>query len=764
MAFGCAGSSPAFRTNVFLKWYQAVGWLFRQSSARSPDIPPPTLVLWQTYQRFTAMQPGLGCGRTGTTMLRMAHPILRFWRPAASALLLSSVIIGFGWSAIAGFDSVTSFANLLARLLVLAALMLAVWRPPAGAPRLMWALLLVSTAMDLVAAGLWSSALPDTGLSAGVPVTESNPIVVPVADLLQLCSFAVLLAAVWLLRSRHARTIDWRVPGLDVVITVLSLSAVTWVIILKSPVSNDVASSVGKLLLELAYPALDMALLMVLMLVWINPHRGVARSLLRGMTIALVLYFLADMAIGVAIYLSDDARVALLTASALLLGGGLAAVGLTALYPHAVPVDEVMPVDEARRSAGQVTRWASSLSVAASLVIMLFIAVGDGPDAEFLMVAAISVIGLMLVVRQIVSAAGVQILLEQEVERRTRQLQEARGELEGNYSRIKSLLDHAPLAVAARDTEGKISLTNPAWDRMITDFPEFQSWQPQQKASESFTEVSLEPNEGPLHYFLAGCAPYAGGSWVVVTDITDVKTRESQLQQMMRMASLGEMATGLAHEINQPLGAMRLSLANAQQSLQGNEVDIHYVMGKLERLDDLVNRINKLVQGMKSFGRMDESSLEVFDAADSIAAVVDLLGDQLSLRRVSVSVNTIDWPAPCYGVALQFEQVLINLLNNSADAITEHGDSGEIALSIEADGSNMIIAIDDTGPGFPEDLMARLIEPFFTTKPVGKGTGLGLSYSQGIISDMGGSLQLENTSVGARVTLKLPRAGSVVAS
>ena len=299
---------------------------------------------------------------------------------------------------------------------------------------------------------------------------------------------------------------------------------------------------------------------------------------------------------------------------------------------------------------------------------------------------------------------------------------------------------------------------------MITDFPEFHSWQPPQKASESFTEVSLEPNEGPPHHFLAGCAPYAGGSWVLVTDITDVKTRESQLQQMMRMASLGEMATGLAHEINQPLGAMRLSLANAQQSLRGNEVQVDYLMGKLERMDDLVDRINRLVKGMKSFGRMDESSLAVFDVGDSITAVVDLLGDQLSLRRVSVSVNTIDGPAPCYGVSLQFEQVLINLLNNSADAITDHGDSGEIALAVEAEGSNLLIAIDDTGPGFPADLMARLVEPFFTTKPVGKGTGLGLSYSQGIISDMGGSLRLENTSMGARVILELPRAGSVVAS
>ena len=254
------------------------------------------------------------------------------------------------------------------------------------------------------------------------------------------------------------------------------------------------------------------------------------------------------------------------------------------------------------------------------------------------------------------------------------------------------------------------------------------------------------------------------GSWVVVTDITDVKTRESQLQQMMRLASLGEMATGLAHEINQPLGAMRLTLANAQQSLQGNEVEIDYVMGKLERMDDLVDRINKLVRGMKSFGRMDETSLEVFDVAESVTAVVDLLGDQLSLRRVSTSVITTQRPTPCYGVSLQFEQVLINLLNNSADAITDHGDSGEIALTIEAEGSNLLITIDDTGPGFPEGLMARLVEPFFTTKPVGKGTGLGLSYSQGIISGMGGSLQLENTSVGARVTLKLPRAASVVAS
>ena len=285
-----------------------------------------------------------------------------------------------------------------------------------------------------------------------------------------------------------------------------------------------------------------------------------------------------------------------------------------------------------------------------------------------------------------------------------------------------------------------------------------------QPSDESFTEVSLGSSEGRAQHFLAGCASYRGGSWVVVTDITDVKTRESQLQQMVRMASLGEMATGLAHEINQPLGAMRLTLANVQQKLQGQEVDIEYVQVKLGRMDDLVDRINKLVQGMKSFGRMDESSREVFNVADSVAAVIDLLRDQLSLRQVSTSVSVTDQPTYCTGVALQFEQVLINLLNNSADAITDDGAGGEISLAVGVVGSHVQIVVDDTGPGFPEDLMARLVEPFFTTKPVGKGTGLGLSYSQGIISDMGGSLQLENTSVGARVTLKLPRAGSAGAS
>ena len=337
-------------------------------------------------------------------------------------------------------------------------------------------MLLMSTVLDLAAAGLWSHALPETGLSAGVPVEKTNPIVVPVADLLQLCSFAVLLVAVWLLRSRGALSIDWRVPGLDVVITLLSLSVVTWMVILKSPISSDAASSVGSLLLELAYPMMDFALLIAVMVVWVNPDRSVARSFLRGLTVALVLYFLADMAVVVAVYLSDEARVALINVSTLLVGGGLAAMGLTAIYSHVVPASEQPSVNLTRADAGQVTRWASSLSVAVSLVIMLFIAAGDGPDAEFLMIAAVSVIGLMLVVRQIVAAAGVQVLLEQEVERRTRQLQDARAELEANYSRIKSLLDHAPLAIAGKDLEGTISLTNPAWDRLVTDYPEFQTW------------------------------------------------------------------------------------------------------------------------------------------------------------------------------------------------------------------------------------------------------------------------------------------------
>ena len=683
-----------------------------------------------------------------------------FWRPLLSALLVSSVFIGFGWSAVFGLNSVTSLANVLARLLILVFIGFNLLRPTRGVPQMVWVYLFLSWLFDFFAAGLWSALFPETGLSSGVPLT-GDPITVPAADALQLLSYVILLLVLWKLRSPNLSGIDWRVPLLDVIITILSLSAVVWILILKSDVSSDFHAQKGYLLLEFAYPLLDLSMLIGLMLVLINPPPAVPRSFLHGLTWLLVLYFMADVCAGMALYLSADFKPMLLAGTAVLSGAGNCAMGLTALYPHQAPQSggEEGPQQQA---PGRITRWSSSLSVATLFIMALLVSASDGPDAEFIILSSMALIGLMLLMRQLVAAASVQAKLESEVTLRTQEVASANTRLEAANRSLRSLLDHTPLAIAARDFDDKPVLTNPAWDALMQAHPSLQCELRERTNRDAFTEIALEDSGEPSQHFLVGFTDYIdergqlGGVWTTITDITATRTRESQLQAMSRLASLGEMATGLAHEINQPLGVMRLTIANLDRKVQNDDLESDYLQEKLARLDEVTERINKLVSGMKSFGRVQEDELEIFDLNKSVQAVYDLLSEQLTLKGVALKVFQSGESMCPYGSPTQLEQVLINLLNNSADAILEKGTGGEISVRLASTGSAHQIIVDDSGPGFPDALMERLMEPFFTTKPPGKGTGLGLSYSQGIVSEMGGSLQLENTKVGARVTLSLP--------
>ena len=683
------------------------------------------------------------------------------WRPALAALLVSSVFIGFGWSAVFGLNSVTSLANVVSRLLVLLALGFTAIRPPGGVPRMVWVYLLLSWIFDLFAAGLWSTLFPDSGLSSGVPLS-GDPITVPSADALQLLSYVILLLALWQLRPPNLRDIDWRVPLFDVVITLLSLSAVVWILILKSDVSSDFEAEKGRLFLELAYPLLDLSMLIGLMLVLINPPPAVPRSFLQGLTWLLLLYFMADFSAGMALYLAADLKPLLLAVTAVLTGAGNCAMGLTALYPHEASQSGSEKGLQRSQGPGRITRWSSSLSVAMLFFVVLLVLAKDGPDADFVIVSSMALIGLMLLMRQLVAAASIQAMLEAKVTLRTQEVARANASLEGANRSLRSLLDHTPLAIAAQDFDYELVLTNPAWDALIQAFPKLESQLRGFTSKDAVTEIRLDGSEGAAHYFLAGCTDYInelgqlGGVWLTVTDITAVKTRESQLQAMSRMASLGEMATGLAHEINQPLGALRLTLANLDRKIQNDGLQVDYLQEKLARMDDVIERINKLVSGMKSFGRINVSELEIFDLNKSAQSVCDLLEEQLTMRGLALKLSLSDEPVRLYGSPMQLEQVLINLLNNSADAILEQGGGGEIFVRVTRTKDAIQIIVEDNGPGFPDALMERLLEPFFTTKAPGKGTGLGLSYSQGIVSEMGGSLQLANTRDGARVTLSLP--------
>jgi C4-dicarboxylate-specific signal transduction histidine kinase len=227
------------------------------------------------------------------------------------------------------------------------------------------------------------------------------------------------------------------------------------------------------------------------------------------------------------------------------------------------------------------------------------------------------------------------------------------------------------------------------------------------------------------------------------------------------MATLGEMATGLAHEINQPLNVMRMAIVNVLKRLGNGDVQIDYLTDKLNRIDAQVQRAAKVVDHMRVFGRRSEIEQQLFNPASAIEGTLSLLAEGMRGKGVDLRINETAFAVHVRGYVDQLEQVLINLMVNARDALLGKREKDSsfkpwISIYAERDEQNVRLWVEDNGGGIDPRLLERIFEPFFTTKPIGVGTGLGLSVSYGIIDNMGGHLSVRNSAEGARFCIELP--------
>jgi PAS domain S-box-containing protein len=244
-------------------------------------------------------------------------------------------------------------------------------------------------------------------------------------------------------------------------------------------------------------------------------------------------------------------------------------------------------------------------------------------------------------------------------------------------------------------------------------------------------------------------------------DNTEVRRAQQQLTQSAKMATLGEMATGLAHEINQPLNVMRMAIVNVLKRLSNGEVQVDYLTDKLNRIDTQVQRAARVVDHMRVFGRRSEIEQHPFNPAQAIEGTLSLLAEGMRGKGVDLRISETAFEVQVRGYVDQLEQVLINLMVNARDALLGKRESHPefkpwIAVYAERDEQSVRLWVEDNGGGIDERLLERIFEPFFTTKPVGVGTGLGLSVSYGIVENMGGKLSVRNSTEGARFCIELP--------
>ncbi len=237
----------------------------------------------------------------------------------------------------------------------------------------------------------------------------------------------------------------------------------------------------------------------------------------------------------------------------------------------------------------------------------------------------------------------------------------------------------------------------------------------------------------------------------------ELRRAQDGLVQAAKLAALGQLSAGVAHEINQPLAALRTLSDNAAVFLERGQG--RQVAGNLAMIAELTERMAKITGQLRSFARKSDNHPTSVPVAASIAAALALVQERLRRAGVEAGVGVVPADLAAWCDATRLEQVLVNLLANAADAVAGR-EERRVAVEARAEGGRVLVTVADSGPGLSAEALERLFEPFFTTKGAGAGLGLGLAISAGIAQGFGGSLRAANAPGGGAVfTLELPAAG-----
>lgn len=242
--------------------------------------------------------------------------------------------------------------------------------------------------------------------------------------------------------------------------------------------------------------------------------------------------------------------------------------------------------------------------------------------------------------------------------------------------------------------------------------------------------------------------------------LVDMKARELDSSRMKliynsKMASLGEMASGMAHEINNPLSAILVKMEVLMVMMKEKGIENGEIISEIQKIKTIVGRISKIVNGLRTFSRSSESDpFEPVLLKQVLNETLDLCAEKIKGKGIVITVDEVpDVLIICRPG--QISQVLLNLLNNSSDAIENNPDKW-IRIAFEEVNERVKVKIIDSGRGIAPEIASRMMEPFFTTKDPNKGTGLGLSISKGIVEEHLGSLWLDTTNVNTCFVLELP--------
>lgn len=281
--------------------------------------------------------------------------------------------------------------------------------------------------------------------------------------------------------------------------------------------------------------------------------------------------------------------------------------------------------------------------------------------------------------------------------------------------------------------------------------------------------IQYRKKNEPFYVNLHACPiSYRGRQAIIMAanDITELIEKDAQLIQASKMKTLGEMSAGIAHEINQPLNAIKMGsdfltmAANAK-----GEIPLEHLRQVTGEISTQVDRATEIINTLRAFGRKTGLEREQVYLNETVRGVLRIIGQQLRLSSIEITLTLEETIPPVFAHDNRLQQVLFNLISNARDAIFMRRENktaddslqGRIALSTFVQDQFVCIRIQDNGIGISQEATERIFEPFYTTKETGQGMGLGLSISYGIVKDYKGDIRIESAlGNGTVFTLSFP--------
>lgn len=236
-----------------------------------------------------------------------------------------------------------------------------------------------------------------------------------------------------------------------------------------------------------------------------------------------------------------------------------------------------------------------------------------------------------------------------------------------------------------------------------------------------------------------------------------LEQQRASLVASAKMSTLGETASGIAHEINTPLASIATLAAQLNDIVDDESIDKELLKGHAEKIEKTAHRIGKIVSGLRSFSRNASSDpLIEIRARELLDDALSLCQERFAMHGVKLKARLEPENLVFRGRPSQIAQVVVNLLNNAFDAISSLPEKW-VAIEFKETGENTEITVTDSGSGVPPQVCEKMFQPFFSTKEIGKGTGLGLSISRNILKSHGGDLVLNTECKNTQFILRIPR-------